>query len=470
VSGPPAPHLDTRSFLNVPHARALAVDDPPTVQRAAVDGAAPVDEGPRKRLTPEQVKYIVFEGGGGKGFAYLGALQALETRKVVRYLKPKKARYSRLDPEKISGIGGASAGAITAFLLSIGYTPAELTAFMAIPKQFDTFFDGGFNGTLEDGTKVKRLRPVYRGALPVTDTDEEKQLMDKLTLAKAFAGFEATVARLESSCGLLPKSISTVVKAFDQAVAEQSKTPPVSIIAPHLSAFMVALTSDWGFFAGGAARALFDKLLGERMPLQNGRPRQNTTFEEHFKEFQVELLVTGTNLLNGKTHVFSSRDTPDFAVADAIRISMGIPFAFKPVVIRDDGHAPKGEIGVWVDGGLLNNLPFREFDDRAGANPKTLALRLDFEKTVPIESFQDFLSHYLTLALLGPGEAFITANRRLQTIELDTTGLSLLNFAPEASASGAAQLAAKLTTLAYFDPRDLEKPSRRVSVDEVTRK
>jgi len=69
-------------------------------------------------------------------------------------------------------------------------------------------------------------------------------------------------------------------------------------------------------------------------------------------------------------------------VADAVRMSMGIPFVFKPIRIRSDHPLAADHpelVGCWVDGGLLNNIPFREFDDRPGPNPKTLALRLEME-------------------------------------------------------------------------------------------
>jgi predicted acylesterase/phospholipase RssA len=112
--------------------------DPPASANAgssnqAIDGAIK-----RRRLLKEQVKYIVFEGGGGKGFACLGALRALKLLNVLQYINPKSSdvptadgkKHSRLDFRVTRSVGGSSAGAITAFLLSIGYTPGELEALM----------------------------------------------------------------------------------------------------------------------------------------------------------------------------------------------------------------------------------------------------------------------------------------------------------------------------------------------------
>ncbi len=57
-------------------------------------------------------KNLVFEGGGVKGVAYAGALQTLESLGVL---------------EKIERVAGTSAGAITSCLVSLRYTPAQIT-------------------------------------------------------------------------------------------------------------------------------------------------------------------------------------------------------------------------------------------------------------------------------------------------------------------------------------------------------
>src|SRR2546423_12597266 len=72
--------------------------------------AAPV------KLKPGEIRFLAMEGGGGKGFAYLGALGVLEELHVM---------------DHVEGFAGASAGAITAFLLSIRYDRAQLAEFPA---------------------------------------------------------------------------------------------------------------------------------------------------------------------------------------------------------------------------------------------------------------------------------------------------------------------------------------------------
>ena len=49
---------------------------------------------------PSDVKYLVFEGGGGKGFAYLGALRALQALKVLNYVKPDPKQPATADGKR----------------------------------------------------------------------------------------------------------------------------------------------------------------------------------------------------------------------------------------------------------------------------------------------------------------------------------------------------------------------------------
>jgi predicted acylesterase/phospholipase RssA len=356
-------------------------------------------------------------------------------------LQPASAdgsRHSRLDFNSLRGIGGASAGAITAFLLSIGYTTTELADLMGQQDKFLAFFDGGYNDPKD--ANVVRLTPVFAGPYQsVMDSDDEKQEKRLLGYAESYLGLQAKIAQWESSTArLLPSWIGDSIGSFKSLVEQYRQVPPFDKLIARWKDFSVNINRDLGLFAGAAARDLFDKLLSERMPPgADGKPQKNVPFEAHYQYFNVELLVMGTNLSTGKSQVFSHIDTPWVPVADAVRISMGIPFVFKPIRIGKDDPlvADHPEIsGCWVDGGLLNNIPFREFDDRPGPNPKTLALRLEIEPDpADIQSLGDFMSGYLKLALGGPGESYITASHAFQAIVLDTTGLSLLDFAPKRS-------------------------------------
>lgn len=58
-----------------------------------------------------QLRNLVFEGGGVKGVAYVGALEKLEERNIL---------------SEIKRVGGTSAGAITALLVGLNYSPEKI--------------------------------------------------------------------------------------------------------------------------------------------------------------------------------------------------------------------------------------------------------------------------------------------------------------------------------------------------------
>ncbi len=82
----------------------------------------------------DEIAYLALEGGGGKGVTYLGAIIALEEMGV---LPIKKAAGTN----QIKGISGASAGAITALLLAIGYNSKQIKRLLSNSAQFNEFFD-----------------------------------------------------------------------------------------------------------------------------------------------------------------------------------------------------------------------------------------------------------------------------------------------------------------------------------------
>src|SRR5659263_616106 len=69
--------------------------------------ALPKASGPR-HLLPEEIFYLAFEGGGGKGLAFLGELQVLEGRAVLN---------------QVRALSGSSAEAITALMSPLVLQP-----------------------------------------------------------------------------------------------------------------------------------------------------------------------------------------------------------------------------------------------------------------------------------------------------------------------------------------------------------
>lgn len=72
-----------------------------------------------------QLRNLVFEGGGVKGVAYVGALEKLDERNIL---------------SDIERVGGTSAGAITALLVGLNYSPEKIRDKM-LKLDFSHFLD-----------------------------------------------------------------------------------------------------------------------------------------------------------------------------------------------------------------------------------------------------------------------------------------------------------------------------------------
>lgn len=89
---------------------------------------------------------LVFEGGGVKGIAYVGALEVLSEKGVM---------------PGIQRVGGTSAGAINAVLVGLGYT-AEETADILWSLDFHKFLDDSW-GYLRDAGRLVEQYGWYKG-------------------------------------------------------------------------------------------------------------------------------------------------------------------------------------------------------------------------------------------------------------------------------------------------------------------
>ena len=78
------------------------------------------------KLAGMAIKNLVFQGGGVKGIAYVGALQVLQARDLLR---------------SVENVAGTSAGAITAALVAVGATAEEMQSILG-STDFASFMDG----------------------------------------------------------------------------------------------------------------------------------------------------------------------------------------------------------------------------------------------------------------------------------------------------------------------------------------
>jgi NTE family protein len=92
------------------------------------------------------IENLIFEGGGIRGCAYGGALAAMSSFGLLKKLKR---------------VGGASAGAIAALLIAIGYTSLEISAVLA-STDFSEFQDDSF-GVFRDTYRLVKHYGWHKG-------------------------------------------------------------------------------------------------------------------------------------------------------------------------------------------------------------------------------------------------------------------------------------------------------------------
>ncbi|HSS51750.1 MAG TPA: patatin-like phospholipase family protein [Thermoanaerobaculia bacterium] len=88
----------------------------------------PIESCPRRIEYP--FRNLVLEGGGVKGIAYAGAFRALDEQGIL---------------DRLGSIAGTSAGAITATLVALRYTPDQIQK-LVFNLDFKRFEDGGASG------------------------------------------------------------------------------------------------------------------------------------------------------------------------------------------------------------------------------------------------------------------------------------------------------------------------------------
>jgi NTE family protein len=95
---------------------------------------------------PSQFRNLIFEGGGVKGIAYVGAMQVLQQRGVL---------------DGVKRVGGASAGAINALIFGLGYGIEEQQQIMR-SAEFRKFMDSSF-GVIRDIRRLAKDFGWYKG-------------------------------------------------------------------------------------------------------------------------------------------------------------------------------------------------------------------------------------------------------------------------------------------------------------------
>ena len=257
---------------------------------------------------------MVFEGGGAKGMAFVGALQELEVRGHT--------------PARLLG---ASAGAIMATFLAAGYDSREMAEAMA---------------ETEEG------QPVFLGFLeaPSRPTPEEVQ--------------NSAIRKLLRDVNL--KIIPDILEdKIDDAIA--------NLIATSSRTNRIFSFIDKGGFyeANRFLRWLREKLNCGIYPFERGsfgKGRERNFGEMNLAQFQeatgADLSLIASDTTDASILILNSRTAPDCPLAWAVRMSMSFPLLWQEVVWQPEWGNYRGKDisgHTVVDGGMLSNFPIELF-------------------------------------------------------------------------------------------------------------
>lgn len=246
---------------------------------------------------------LVFEGGGAKGFAFVGALQAFE-----------EAGHTA------GRVLGTSAGAITATLLAAGYETADVRA--------------ALDERAADG------RAVFATFLgrPGKFSDLE---INEGALRKLLIGID------------IPGIPERIERSIDEAIIRgMAKSPSLS----HLLAFF----ERGGWYGADAFLEWMRHALNTGM--HDGRPRQfaGLTLAEFQQQTGAELTLIAADTTDARKLILNHRTAPGVPVEWAARMSMSVPLLWEEVIWQPKWGLYRGRDLAGhsvVDGGLLSNFP-----------------------------------------------------------------------------------------------------------------
>jgi NTE family protein len=319
--------------------------------------------------------FVAFEGGGAKGLVHIGALKALE-------------EYGA----NICGLAGTSAGAIIAALRATGMHADD----MADP--------------VRGATLLPLLGPKFRTATDIFGRGGWARIAALRSAATAFSGRR----RIASVSLLLLALFGSLFVAHDCGRWAVALAAAVWIIVGVIGGlWLLSGLSNVHTF-----RNALQKLLQERLfPTE---PERDVLFSDFGVDGRPTLKIVATDLNARQLRLFSPEQTPDTLVADAVAASICLPVIFRPFEFGSS---------VFLDGGLVSNLPAWPFDEERALDPDALTIAveiIDTTSNAPV-SPTGWLGAAVKTAIFGSSVLNKRAVGRLEMVPMETQ-LKMLDF------------------------------------------
>lgn len=335
--------------------------------------------------------FCIFEGGGARGIAHVGALAALEESGL-----------------KLDGFAGTSAGAIIAALAAVGYRSDDLIN--------------------PDGTV---LGLIDLDASNIWGADAVRPAHSPANLIGPLGWFYLCCAR---NLGLYTPHILLLLATLAvYLVAQGYSLPLLAVFLLMLVAALAAWAVAAWLSAGLASLASFERGLNQLLRLRlagripgaaahHGRLGTPVTFADLKLAGCPPLRVVAADISCQQLQLFSSDTTPDDGVASAVAASVCLPVIFKPWRIGDR---------MFLDGGLVSNLPAWTFDAERAVDRDawTAVVQVGQPERPRALRGTAILKAAVMTGIFGSGLLNIRNVDRLKAVRLDVR-LNLLQFDP----------------------------------------
>ena len=256
-----------------------------------------------------------------------------------------------------------------------------------------------FTNLVFEGGGVKGV--AYAGALEVL---EEAAILGRVTAVAGTSAGAITAALV--AAGYTPAELKAIMLALDLRSFEDGRLEGPA-----------RLLEKYGWYRGEAFLDWIRARLAEKV----GSPA--ITFAELIAARRIDLRVVATNVSAHASQVFSADTSPHASVADAVRMSMSIPFFFAAVRTGDS---------VYVDGGATWNYPLEIFDG-VTADWGTLGFHLDSPGPSPPPARVSDLLEFTTAlyeSVMAVQADFYRRNQDdlRRTVVIDDLGLKATDF------------------------------------------
>lgn len=337
----------------------------------------------RKTSANRRRVFVVFEGGGAKGIAHVGALRALEAA-----------------PIEIKGFAGTSAGAIVAALASVGCSSEEL---------FDSSTGQSILASIDRRPSRKRSSGSPSPACSPKDLFGRPAWFS-LLLVRWLARNFITKCLIYSL---------TFVAALWLAITSSGALYWALVLIAFTPLLLVGILAARGFATLDGLVDGIQQVLARKLDLDPSSP---VTFQDLHDKDCPPLRIVASNVSTRSVTVFSFETSRHASVAEAVAASACIPLVFAPRKIGDHSY---------YDGGLVSNLPVWVFDEERGldSDASTVALEILDPAGGPSTAVSGLtaLASAARTALLGSSSLDKRAVGNLYAIGLKTS-VGLLDF------------------------------------------